>query len=147
LCVDTTRTFAVGFSGGGFFTHALACYGQPALTAIAVFQGGFEDGTFGGAANTVDFADCTGTPLPALIVHGEADTNVTPPYGDAAVAFWADNANCAITTAASALDDDCVEFDGCGGADVAYCTPAAVQHEVWTPEGPQVLDTFFRRYF
>ena len=115
---------------------------------MAVFQGGFEDGTFGGADNLVDLTDCTGTPLPALVVHGEADTNVTPSYGAAAVAFWSDNAGCAVTSTASAMDDDCVEFDGCdSGVDIAYCTPPAIQHEVWTPEGPQVLDTFFRRYF
>jgi hypothetical protein len=83
-----------------------------------------------------------------LVVHGEADAAVSPDYGDAAVAFWSDNAGCADTTSPSALDADCVDFDGCDvSADVVYCTPPNIPHEVWAPEGPVVLNTFFRSYF
>ncbi len=85
--------------------------------------------------------------MSVLVVHGEADTNVTPPYGEAAVAFWAENGLCGQGSSDSALDGDCVEFDDCADVDVVYCTPAGVQHEVWSPEGSQVLDAFLRRSF
>ncbi len=113
-----------------------------------MFQGGFEDGSFGGFLNTVDFSDCTNTPLSTLIVHGLAD-GVVPfvPYGQDAIAFWLNSGSCQSQSQASPLNADCREFIGCDGVDVVLCDPPGVGHEVWDPFGPGVLDAFLRRFF
>ncbi len=79
-------------------------------------------------------------------------------YGTIAVEHWRDENTCAATTSPSALDADCVESDTCGN-DVVFCTPACTidtdvdgtcdgdQHNPWRPEGPVIVDAFFRRTF
>ncbi|HEY1098314.1 MAG TPA: hypothetical protein VGF99_05280, partial [Myxococcota bacterium] len=151
-CVDTTRSFAVGFSGGGFFTNAIACYGE-AFTAIAVFEGGFEDGSFISPQNRVDLDDCVSEPLPALIVHDRADTTVPLFYGQEAFDFWADNGGCGDATfTTSSLDPECEALSGCAlGDDLVLCTVGTAhgpqRHEVWAAHGSTVAAAFFRRFF
>ena len=148
FCTDTSRTFAVGFSGGGFFTHSLACFGEP-LTGIAVFEGGFEDGSFGGVDNDIDVSTCVAAPLNVLIVHATSDATVPPEYGALALDVWSDREGCDSTqTTVSDLDAECVSVNNCG-SNLSYCTPAdaVIGHSVWSPEGTQVLVSWLRRFF
>jgi polyhydroxybutyrate depolymerase len=163
-CVDTGATFAVGFSGGGFFVNSLGCL-RGGLTAIATYQGGFEDGSLDSDV-IVDFADCVADAPAALIVHAETDATVVAAYGEIASGHWAEAQSCDDSTTPSSLDTNCVEFSGCD-RDVVYCTPECAedrdrdgvcepttdgepdgdQHAVWRPEGPRVVADFFRRFF
>ena len=145
---------AVGFSGGGFFVDSLACL-HGGLTAIATYEGGFEDGDLlvsRDATNIVDTSGCTASGPAALVVHGETDNTVPFRYGTAAVEHFRSANGCAATTTQSTLDADCDAFDACASATV-FCTPAltdplqADQHNIWKPEGPRVVATFFRSFF
>jgi poly(3-hydroxybutyrate) depolymerase len=156
-CIDTTRRFAVGFSGGGFFTQSLRCFGED-FAGYAIFQAGIEGHPAGfeflrddaGDTLRLDLATCSTVAAPTLIVHGDADESVFPAQGIFAAEDWAGVNGCdALADATqSSLDPDCVEFTGCtGAADVVLCTPAGVDHSVWSPEGSAVLRGFFSRFF
>jgi polyhydroxybutyrate depolymerase len=60
-CVDETRVYATGFSGGGRMTSLLGCRLSSRLAAIAPVSG-------------LRFSEpCTGRPVPVLTFHGLAD--------------------------------------------------------------------------
>jgi poly(3-hydroxybutyrate) depolymerase len=145
VCADVDDAAAVGFSGGAFFVHALACL-HGGLGAVAAFEGGFESGEVAVSydeGNVVDPADCGALP-PALIVQADDDTVVPPRYGEAAAAVYAGSCD-ADADAASDLDADCVEF--CD--DTVFCSPASAApprtHAIWT-RGPGVAAEFFARH-
>ena len=90
----------------------------------------------------------------ALVVHAETDNTVPFRYGTAAVEHWRDANGCAATTATSPLDPDCDAFDTCAaGGETVFCSPTLAdplepdQHNVWRPEGPRVVASFFRSFF
>ncbi|MDP2343528.1 MAG: hypothetical protein Q8O67_21390 [Deltaproteobacteria bacterium] len=154
LCVDAARTFAVGFSGGGFFADSLACL-HGGLTGVATFEGGFEAGELEisfDADNVVDLAGCAPDAPAALVIHA-ADDNVVPPrYGSDAAEHFRTANGCAAETVPSDLDDDCEAFVGCrAGGDTVLCTPASADpprtHAVWQPEGSLVLSSFLQSQF
>lgn len=62
LCVDETRVYATGFSGGGRMTSLLGCQLGSRIAAIAPVSG-------------LRFPEpCDGRPVPVLTFHGLADT-------------------------------------------------------------------------
>ena len=154
LCIDKARTFAVGFSGGGFFVDSLACL-RGGVTAVATFQGGFEAGELEvsfDVDNVIDLKRCVGPPPAALIVHAKDDTVVPPRYGDAAAEHFRSVNSCSDQTAPSDLDLDCRAFAGCNdGGDTVLCTPDSADfprtHAIWTPQGPPVVSSFFQSFF
>ena len=44
VCVDTHRTFAMGFSNGGYVTYRLACERASRFAAVAPVSGPFTPG-------------------------------------------------------------------------------------------------------
>lgn len=65
LNLDPKRTFAVGYSNGGMFAYALACFRSPRFAAIGVHAGTLLEDT----AQTCAPSDRTGI----AIFHGTAD--------------------------------------------------------------------------
>jgi polyhydroxybutyrate depolymerase len=63
LCLDASRVFATGFSGGGFMATRLACAARGLVAAVAAIAGGLEP-------------DATCPPVPILQAHGTADAVV-----------------------------------------------------------------------
>jgi polyhydroxybutyrate depolymerase len=61
VCVDDTRVYSTGFSGGGRMTSLLACRLGSRLAAVAPVSGLRFPGP------------CTGRPIPVLTFHGLAD--------------------------------------------------------------------------
>ncbi|MCE9580486.1 MAG: hypothetical protein K8W52_45625 [Deltaproteobacteria bacterium] len=72
-CVDPHRIFATGFSRGGFFVNHLACERGDVLRAIAPQSGG---GPYWGDYNGDGRLVCPTPPVPALVIHGNADNVV-----------------------------------------------------------------------
>jgi poly(3-hydroxybutyrate) depolymerase len=169
-CVDPTRTFVAGFSGGAFFAQSLRCFDED-MTALATFQGGLEGQPspstsgleFGYVRNDdneflrLDPESCARTRVPQLIVHGALDGTCCQPDGQTigrvtreqsffVAERWALQNGCtAQLDAAPTLDPQCAAFKDCAvGADVVFCEPADVAHEVWNST---VLKDFFIRFF
>jgi polyhydroxybutyrate depolymerase len=61
VCIDDTRVYSTGFSGGGRMTSLLACQLGSRIAAIAPVSGLRFPGP------------CTGRPIPVLTFHGLAD--------------------------------------------------------------------------
>jgi polyhydroxybutyrate depolymerase len=62
VCLDTSRVYAAGFSGGGRMSSLLACRLNSRITAIAPMAALRWPGP------------CEGRPVPVLTLHGMADT-------------------------------------------------------------------------
>ncbi|HEX4952038.1 MAG TPA: PHB depolymerase family esterase [Thermoanaerobaculia bacterium] len=104
LAVDPRRIHAVGFSNGGMLTHLLAAEASEVFASVAVLSG-----TIGGS---FDLASPVATvvpeaPMPILMIHGIADTNVSYRGGfssdnaerfdlsfEASMALWVANDGC-----------------------------------------------------
>jgi len=74
-CIDDKRIFSTGFSRGGFFTNHLACFRGDKLAAIAPQSGGgpyWPNTAYNGDGQLT----CPTPPMPALIIHGNADMTV-----------------------------------------------------------------------
>jgi polyhydroxybutyrate depolymerase len=99
-CIDDNRVFAAGQSNGAFFVNALGCYRPEVIRAIASVAGGGPPG------------QCKGS-VPAMIVHGTADTTVTIDKGMFSRDYWLAANGCA--DAASMPDEitPCVRYSGC----------------------------------
>jgi poly(3-hydroxybutyrate) depolymerase len=154
-CLEPGQVFAVGFSGGGFLAQTMRCFGED-FTAIANFQSGLDLADYAflrddsGALLSLDTAVCDPTPVPQLVVHLTGDAAVVVGQGIDTADFWATRHGCSprADAAPSLLDDACVEYAGCGvDEDVVLCTPDGGGHEVWSPNGAQVLRSFFARFF
>lgn len=72
-CIDARRIYVTGFSRGGYFTNHLACLRGDVLRAIAPQSGG---GPYGGTYNGDGQLVCPTPSVPAMMIHGNADTTV-----------------------------------------------------------------------
>jgi polyhydroxybutyrate depolymerase len=117
VCLDVSRVYAAGFSGGGRMTSLLACRLNGRITAIAPMSALRWPGP------------CEGRPVPVLSFHGTADTQ-NPYAGHAqgrggewvesvpdALAGWAGHNRC---TDRVIVDDppgplSTLRYDGCAG--------------------------------
>lgn len=134
VCVDTRRTFAMGFSNGGFFSYRLACERASRFAAVAPVAG------------TEGLSDCTPSrPVPVLHFHGTADetiyysggSNLGPfggpyPSAEESVRRWVDRNDCGNSPAQTYQQGDstCVAYSGCApeSATVSLCTVQAGKH-------------------
>lgn len=128
FCVDAKRTFATGFSNGGFLAYRLACEAADVFAAVAPVS----------AVLGIDPKDCKPSrPVPVLEVHGTSDIVVPydgghsvflgPEYRsvDTTMKTWAANDACATSkTTIFAQDNvECESFAPCSGTtDVELCT-------------------------
>ena len=71
-------------------------------------------------------------PTPAFIVHGKADTTVTPDSGEFDDAYWSYVNGCT-TTSTATTPTPCISSDGCpAGEAVVYCEIPGMGHAVWS---------------
>ncbi|WP_240359459.1 alpha/beta hydrolase family esterase [Pyxidicoccus trucidator] len=134
VCVDTRRTFAMGFSNGGFFTYRLACERASRFAAVAPVAG--PEGT----------SPCTPSrPVPVLHFHGTADAVVyyaggnnfgsfgsAYPSAEESVRRWAGRNGCGSGTVQTYQQGDstCTAYTGCtpASATVSLCTVQGGRH-------------------
>ena len=83
LSIDPERVYAAGFSTGGMFSYALACFSNEPIAGVAAVS-----------AAQLNLVDCAPSPINAFIAHGTAD-DVLPYNGssdiasiDEVVSFW-----------------------------------------------------------
>ena len=83
LSIDQERVYAAGFSNGGMFSYALACFSNEPIAGVAAVS-----------AAQLNLVDCAPSPINAFIAHGTAD-DVLPYNGssdiasiDEVVSFW-----------------------------------------------------------
>ncbi len=110
-CVARDEVFVTGFSMGGYFTNHIACQAGDMLRAAAPHSGG----TYGG--------DCSGAPVPMMILHGDADWLIAPHCGSDARDYWVARNGC--STEVDRIDVKggyCEYSKGClAGGDVVLC--------------------------
>jgi polyhydroxybutyrate depolymerase len=150
-CVDLTRVYATGFSGGGRMTSLLGCRLNARIAAIAPMAGLRWPGP------------CDGRAIPVLTVHGLADPQNT--YDGRvegrggewvesvpeALARWAEHNGCD----ADAVEEDppgplsTLRYEGCdAGAEVQLIRVDGLEHR-WAREevdATVVMWAFFRRH-
>ena len=138
-CVDAKRTFATGFSNGGFLAYRLACDLADKIAAVAPVSGGLR----------LDASACKpARPVPLFHVHGTNDLLVpydgggagnAKPVSASIDAFKTLN-GCAAgagTVVFTKDDVSCTKWSGCtAGADVELCTVTGGGHQ-W-PGGDQL---------
>lgn len=149
-CLDDTRVYATGFSGGARMTSLLGCRLGSRLAAIAPVSG-------------LRFSEpCTGRPVPVLTFHGLADPqntydgHVTGRNGEwvesvpEALAGWARHNGC---KGDAILEDppgplSTMRYDGCGDAEVRIIRIDGLGH-TWTRtevDTTVVMWQFFRSH-
>jgi polyhydroxybutyrate depolymerase len=127
LCIDRTRIFAMGFSGGGSFAGVLGCARRD-IRAIAT----------GGAVTYFDPATCAGTPA-AWITIGAGELI---PAREAFRDFWRTRAGCQAETVAVA-PAGCQAYRCAPATPVVYC-PHPGGHE-WPTFGTAAAWELFSR--
>lgn len=144
-CIDSTRTYATGFSNGGFMTHDLACNMSDTFAAVAPVSG-----VLGVAPESCK----PKRPMPILHIHGDADAIV--PYDGGkplglelgynfrsvadSTAFWRKQDMCPASPTISFQkgDSTCQKWGPCaGGSEVVLCTVSGGGH-AW-PSGLPLL--------
>lgn len=127
VCVDPRRTFATGFSNGGFFSYRLACERAGRFAAIAPVSGMATSG------------ECTPSrAVPVLHLHGTDDSVIryaggsNIPFGrpypsaEASVKGWAERNGCRgeATRTYQRGDATCAAFTECSpqNATASLCT-------------------------
>lgn len=122
--LDADRTYAAGFSNGGFMTERLACELSDRIAAFAFVSTSITRGLYNACAPT--------TPRPVMFVHGTTDP-VVPWAGnnalalqsvDSAVGLWTAKLGCGLNPTQQTLDsaNDGTSIDlfryGCGTKEV-----------------------------
>jgi polyhydroxybutyrate depolymerase len=143
--VDTSRVFGLGFSGGAFFLNQITCQIPGIFRAFASHSGGapFQDGAQTWPNGCVR---CAGSPTPAIMIHGSADTEVSPDSSKFAASCWATTDGCLQdpdrwpTTSPSM----CRRESTCAAASpVELCLVDGLGHAPWGDAG-SVAWAFFR---
>ncbi|MEM9068948.1 MAG: hypothetical protein AAGE52_10595 [Myxococcota bacterium] len=110
-CIDTSRIFAMGHSGGGNWVTFLSCHRGDVLRAVV------PTGT-GGAwwysgLGPGDVSGCRG-PVPALVVHGRMDSIIPyDPWGLETLDYFRTLNGCGEGTGAILEGTDCALMAGC----------------------------------
>jgi polyhydroxybutyrate depolymerase len=128
LCLDQSRIFAMGFSGGGSFSGVLGCARRD-IRAIAV----------GGAVTYFDPATCVGSPA-AWVTIGMGD--LIPARETFRDFWWMRNRCQAGTTPVPPAS--CVAYGCPAGAPVHYCRHPG-GHE-WPEFGTEAAWAFFAQF-
>ena len=107
LLVDTSKIYATGYSNGGFFTYALACYYSDLFTAIAPVSGTMMDDTYE-ACNPSH-------PTPVMHLHGTDDGTVSYNGGegltsvDESIGYWTSYNNTDTTPSINTFSNQSLE--------------------------------------
>jgi polyhydroxybutyrate depolymerase len=173
FCVDRSKVFITGMSDGGYFVNQLARWRSTVVKGVAPQSGGAPFGNPDGTGDWQPPNYCVGTTgkVPALIIHGAADSTVDPCNAVETQSYWelADGCsgsagNCTTSadtctgtnladpssapTSPSSLNglvdsgSDCLQTEGCGAYPVVFCEIPGMGHQVWTG-APEVVWSFF----
>jgi polyhydroxybutyrate depolymerase len=109
--IDRGRVFATGFSMGGYFANHIGCMRHDLVRAVAPHSGGGPP------------AGCAAGPLPALIIHGTADTLIWYPCGVQARDSWVAHNGCSTAVDVVPVKGGFCEYNrGCPpGGQVGLC--------------------------
>ena len=143
--VDTKRVFGLGFSGGAFFLNQITCQIPGIFKAFASHSGGAPYQT-GAQTWPNGCVKCAGSPTPAIVIHGTADTTVSPDDGKFSAACWATTDGClqdpdswpATTPSVCRRESTCNVV-----SPVELCLVDGLGHQPWS-DAPTVAWTFFR---
>lgn len=133
--VDESRIFGAGYSSGAFLVNKIACRKTGFFRGIVSHAGGapHEEDDPDATQWPSGYTKCAGQTggVAALIVHGDADTAVTPDSGDFSAVYWAALNGCQ-ETRSDAAPAPCQTFDGCPtDKPVRWCLVPGLGHTVW----------------
>ncbi len=129
-CVNGKKVFIHGMSGGAYFANQLGRWRASAIAAVAPQSGGGPFGISGADYDKTGNLTIT-NPVPAFIIHGDADNSVPMTEGQKSLAFW-EYANMASTTmSAPGGPSPCVKQSG-GKAAVYWCKIPGMGHTIWS---------------
>ena len=139
-CVDSTRVYAHGMSGGAYFVNQLGRWRTSALRSVAPMSGG---GPFGNGPG--DFDSQTGGlkiggALGAFIVHGQSDGSVDISEAQKTLTYWRAAAKSTPGQAATP-PTPCQRQNG-GTRPVVYCSIPGLGHSLWTGAAAAVWQFF-----
>lgn len=153
-CVDRSRVYATGYSGGGRMTSWLGCVAADRFAAIAPVVGLRAGNPLKDLPSVPDPATCTPSrPMPVLAFAGDADTTNPIQGGGAgywqytmhtALVRWADLNGCRAGPVEGAVSAEVKEerFSRCsGGAEVAGRVKHGAGH-VWVADN-EAMWAFF----
>jgi polyhydroxybutyrate depolymerase len=148
-CVDSTHVFVTGFSRGGFYANWLGCQRGDVIRAIAPQSGG---GPYGTNYNSDGMLICPTPPVPALVIHGNADTTVPndefqPDGGWQAFEHWAYWNHATPRSTTDYQQTTAVSPSPCAQANLATvpvirCFIDGLGHAPWTDEATTVMGFF-----
>jgi polyhydroxybutyrate depolymerase len=166
-CVDPSRIFITGMSSGGYLSNQFARWRSGIVSGTAPQSGGAPFGNNDGSGDWTPPNYCIGPTgkVPALIIHGTADSTVdvcnaieTQSYWELTNGCTGSAGNCTTTadsctgsnladpssapTSASSLNSDCVASEGCGANLVVLCEVPGMGHTIWT-DAATVIWSFF----
>jgi polyhydroxybutyrate depolymerase len=121
--LTSDRVFMAGGSNGAQMTHAFAFQHPSSVGAIATFAGSLPETPLPGACS-----DGPGQPVPVLLLHGTADTQM--PWGGGCVANLGGACNRGRVVSAEATRDRWLAINGLSGV-----TPVASVVEVSADDG------------
>jgi polyhydroxybutyrate depolymerase len=133
-CLDSSHTYATGFSMGGYFTHHIAC-DRTDIRAAAPHSGG----------TLASLSTCMTTHVPIIIFHGTSDSLIAPGCDDPtspaqsgfppSATLWAQKNGCKSTyttipeNGSGGDDGQCLLYDGCpADGQVELCTFTNMGH-------------------
>lgn len=135
--IDAGRVFGVGYSSGAFMLNQISCV-MSMFRGIASHAGGAPYDT-----NGAPVPDCSGgSPIAAIIFHGDADPSV-PVDTDYAAQYWAQRAGCAGDTSPT-TPSPCQAYNSCpSDKPVEICVIPGLGHIPWS-EGVEAEWAFFQ---
>lgn len=135
--VDPSRVFVFGHSRGAFFVNLLGCYRGNNVRALVAHSGG------GPSSSQKDV--CNTPPPAAMMIHGDADPNVSYDSGKKSLQYWMTKNKCQSGT--TPFDPSpCVSYDGCtAGHPVVWCSLPGAGHGIWS-SATEASWNFFRQF-
>ena len=140
-CINTARVYVHGMSGGAYFTNQLGRWRATAIRGLTAMSGGGPFGIAGSDYGTNGQLTVNGT-VPALLIHGQADTTVPITEGQKSLAYWrmADQN----TTGQAATDPSPCQKQSGGVKTVTWCVIPGLSHAIW-PGAAQASWAFFSK--
>jgi polyhydroxybutyrate depolymerase len=141
--IDRSRVYGFGFSGGSFMLAQMSCrFGTSAYRAYAINSGGGpQEDQMGYSKRSDGCFVCPGGPVPALVVHGDADTEVVPASGAFTAACLGDTNGCSEFPKDPTTPSPCVTGPGCSKP-VEWCLIPGMNHAVWDQAMPTAWSFF-----
>jgi polyhydroxybutyrate depolymerase len=147
--MDPQRVFATGYSSGAFFINKVACRKTGYFRAIVPYAGGAPDEPNDPEAGIwpFEYTKCAGQTggVAAMVVHGAADTEVTPDSGDFTATYWAAVNECS-ESRSDTKPSPCVKYDGCPkDKPVLFCLIPGLGHSIWD-QGAKEAWSFMKQF-